>query len=110
MRRFGLVTRIKPGMLERYKKLHDEIWDDVVRIGHQHKMRNYSIFLDERTGLMFSYYEYAGVDYEGDFKKKNSTPIVKKWQETTRECFAPVDGTEAGVLQILLLEIFHNDF
>lgn len=110
MKRIGVLTKIKPGMLEKYTKMHAEIWDDVVRIGHEHNTRNFTIFFDERTGYMFSYFEYIGNDYEADMKEKNSKPIIKEWQAMCRECFAPVDDSADGPLQAPLREIWHNDF
>lgn len=104
MKRFGIITKLKPSMTEQYKRLHDEIWDEVVKAAYEANMRNYTIF--QHGEYLFSYYEYIGDDFESDMKKKNSLPISIKWQVATRECLEPLEnGT-----QNLMEEIFHQDF
>lgn len=110
MKRVGLVTRIKPGCREKYVQIHAEIWPEVVRIGHRYNLRNYTIFIEERSGLMFSYYEYVGQDFAGDMAQKNRQPLIQEWQALCRTCFVPVDAALSEDQQLTLEEIFHNDF
>ncbi len=108
MRRFGFISKIKPGMLNKYKELHDGIWDDVVKAAHMHNLRNYTIF--HKDGLLFSYFEYVGTDFEGDIKKKNILPAVKKWQQACGECLQVDDVCANSNPETLLDEIFHHKF
>ena len=105
MKRIGTLMRLKPGAEEAYKKLHDEIWDEVVKAAHDANMRNYTIFLS--GNLLFSYYEYIGDDFEEDMRKKNALPVSIRWQEATgelRECVC----NDSKVL--MMDEIWHHDF
>lgn len=104
MKRFGSITKIKTGMLEEYTELHNKIWDEVVAAGHNAGLRNFTIF--HNNGYLFSYFEYVGDDYAADMGKKNSLPVVKKWQEICGRYFDTIDGKTS----IPFEEIFHNDF
>lgn len=97
--------KLKPGAAEAYIRIHDEIWDEVVKAAHEANMRNYTIF---RTGdYLFSYYEYIGNDFEADMSKKNALPVSKKWQEATGAFRELIEG-DSKVMY--LDEIWHHDF
>ena len=80
-----IVTKIKPEMEETYIKLHNEIWDQVVKNGHLFNIRNYSIF--KYKGLYISFFEYVGDNFEEDMKEKAKLPITKKWKKLCDECY-----------------------
>ena len=101
MRRIATITRLKPDAIAEYKKLHDEIWDEVVEAAHQANLRNYTIFCS--GDYLFSYYEYIGDSYELDMQKKNSIPIVQLWQKTTGVCLMESP-------KIVMDEIWHGNF
>lgn len=104
MRRFAIITRVKPGKLSQYTRLHDEIWETVVKAGHEAGLRNYSIF--EAGEYLFSYYEYVGDDYDADMLTKNALPVIQSWQRATGECLEDINGQKS----VFLKEVFHNDF
>lgn len=105
MKRIATITKVKPGMLEAYKKIHDEIWDDVVEASHSCGTRNFTIYAI--GDYLFSYSEYIGDDYEADMKRKAELPAIKRWKEATGAMLCPVNEKEAS---IMLKEIFHCDF
>ncbi|MBE6749809.1 MAG: L-rhamnose mutarotase [Ruminococcaceae bacterium] len=105
MKRIATITKVKPGMLEAYKKIHDEIWEDVVAASHECGTRNFSIY--NIGDYLFSYSEYIGDDYEADMKKKSEMPAIKRWKEATGAMLMPVNDEQAA---ILLPELFHCDF
>ena len=106
MKRIGTITKLKPGMMAEYKKIHDEIWKDVMAAAHECGTRNYTIFAE--GNYLFSYFEYVGNDYEADMKKKSEMPIMKKWKEATGIMLDKVDEEHGGC--IVLTELFHCDF
>ena len=85
-----VITKIKPEKEAEYKKLHDEIWDLVVKNGHLYHVRNYSIVKFE--DMYVSFFEYIGDNFEEDMQKKNCLPITKKWQKLCKECYVEIDG------------------
>jgi L-rhamnose mutarotase len=43
---------LNPGMAEEYKRRHDAIWPDLVDLLHAAGVSDYTIHLDEETGLL----------------------------------------------------------
>ncbi|WP_231571206.1 L-rhamnose mutarotase [Gordoniibacillus kamchatkensis] len=62
MKRYGSVIKVRPERLEQYKRLHAEVWPDVLRMIKECGISNYSIYY--KDGYLFSYFEYSGDDYE----------------------------------------------
>lgn len=106
MKRIGTLMKLKPGALEQYIKIHNEIWDDVVAAAHDAGMRNYTVFLAP-DGYLFSYYEYIGDDFDADMARKNALPVSPKWQAATGAFRELIDG-DSKVME--LGEIWHHDF
>ena len=105
MKRIATITKLKPGVAEEYRRVHDGIWPEVVEAAHEANMRNFTIF---RCGdYLFSCYEYLGDDFEADMARKAAKPVSPKWQETTGAFMEPVDGED---MKIALEEFWHHDF
>ena len=68
--------KMNPGMKEEYRRRHDEIWPELVRLLKDAGIGNYSIFLDEETNTLFAYQEQAGDNSSQDL---GTTEVVKKW-------------------------------
>jgi L-rhamnose mutarotase len=75
-KRFGFKMKLLPGFREEYKRRHDEIWPELIRILKNEGIRNYSIFLDEETNTLFAYQEQSGEISSQDL---GNTEVVKKW-------------------------------
>ena len=75
-KRFAFKMKMFPGFKEEYRKRHDEIWPELVRLLKSEGVENYSIFLDEETNILFAYQEQSGESTSQDL---GSTEIVKKW-------------------------------
>jgi len=68
--------KLYPGMEEEYKKRHNELWDEMKDMIHEHGGKNYSIFLDRDTNMLFGYIE---IEDEEKWKKGADTAINRKW-------------------------------
>ena len=69
IKRIGMVIKIKPEYIDEYKTLHADSNPGVRDLLVKANMRNFSIFLhklDDGNYYEFGYYEYTGVDLEGD--------------------------------------------
>jgi L-rhamnose mutarotase len=75
-KRFGFKMKLNPGFREEYRKRHNEIWPELVRLLKDEGIGNYSIFLDEETNTLFAYQEQSGHSSSQDL---GQTEIVKKW-------------------------------
>ena len=65
--RYGWVIQVKAEKLDEYKRLHANPWPEVDSMIKACNIRNYSIYY--RDGLLFSYLEYTGDDFEADMEE-----------------------------------------
>ena len=72
----GFKMKLYPGMEEEYKKRHNELWDEMKDMIHEHGGKNYSIFLDRDTNMLFGYIE---IEDEEKWKKGAETAVNRKW-------------------------------
>lgn len=105
--RIAWVIKVKPEKLEEYKKLHANPWPEVNAILRDANIRNYSIYY--RDGLLFSYLEYTGNDFDADMKKMSDNPITQKWWKLTDPCQEPVESAGEGVWWADMEEVYHLD-
>ena len=68
--------RLNPGQAEAYEKRHNQLWPEMAEMIRAHGGRNYSIFLDRETNLLYGYIE---IKDEALWKKGADTQINRKW-------------------------------
>lgn len=82
---FGQIGRLKKEKREEYIRLHAAAWPDVKKMIKKCNLENYSIFI--QGDLVFSYFEYAGTDYEKDMEIMEQDPVTQEWWTHTKPCF-----------------------
>ena len=107
IQRIGWVIKVKPEKLVYYKKLHANPWPGVNAKLKEVNIQNYSIYY--RDGLLFSYLEYTGNDFDADMKKMTADSLTNEWWKLTDPCQEPVDSAEEGVWWADLEEVYHLD-
>jgi len=107
VKRFGWVIKVKPEKLEYYKELHANPWPEVNAMLKKCNIQNYSIY--HRDGLLFSYLEYTGTDFDADMAKMAADSITNEWWKLTDPCQEPVDSAEEGVWWADMEEVYHLD-
>jgi len=107
MKRIGQVIRVRPEKLDEYKRLHAAAWPEVLEMIHKANIRNFSIF--HRDGLLLSYYEYVGDDYEADMAMIAADPRTQEWWRHTDPCQQPVPSAADGEWWAPAEEVFHTD-
>ena len=107
MKRYGMIVKVKPEKAEEYRRLHAAVWPKVLEMITKCNIRNYSIF--HRKELLFSYFEYAGEDFESDMKKMAADPTTQEWWAVCTPCFAPIDPDQEKAWWTEMDEIFHLD-
>jgi L-rhamnose mutarotase len=75
-KRIGFKMKLNPGMVEEYKKRHDELWPELHELLKNNGISEYSIFLDEETNILFAFQKQAGDQGSQDL---GQTEIVQKW-------------------------------
>ena len=107
MKRYGMVIKVKPDKLEEYKRLHAEPWPGVLATLRACNFRNYSIYY--KDGLLFSYLEYVGSDFEADNAKMAADPVTREWWKLTDPCQEPLASRAEGEWWAGMEELFHLD-
>lgn len=54
MKRVGFTMRLEPGAAEEYKRLHDELWPELVAEFQRIGIEDYVIYLDPETNTLFA--------------------------------------------------------
>jgi L-rhamnose mutarotase len=54
MQRIAFTMKLHSGFEEEYKRRHNAIWPELAELLHQSGIREYSIFLDEETRVLFA--------------------------------------------------------
>ncbi len=107
VQRFGWVIKVKPEKLEEYKELHANPWSEVNAKLKEVNIQNYSIYY--RDGLLFSYLEYTGNDFDADMKLMAADSLTNEWWKLTDPCQEPIDSAEEGVWWADMEEVYHLD-
>lgn len=105
VKRYGWVIQVKSEKLDYYKTLHANPWPQVNKMLKECNIQNYSIYY--RDGLLFSYLEYTGTDFDADMKKMADDSTTRRWWKETDACQEPVHSAKEGVWWADMEEVFH---
>lgn len=104
MERVAFVMKLKPGAAAEYERRHDALWPELREALTEAGVRDYSIFLDERTGTLFAVQKLVD-GHTAD--RLPELPIVRKWWSYMADLMEthPDDSPVCGPLR----EVFHLD-
>jgi len=105
MKRYGMAIKIRPENLCEYKRLHADVWPDVLKMIGECNIRNYSIY--HKDGMMFSYFEYVGDDFDADMARMAADPTTQKWWDVCKPLLDPLETRAAGESWANMEELFH---
>lgn len=105
--RYGWVIKVKAEKLEEYKELHANPWPEIDSMLKVCNIQNYSIYY--RDGLLFSYLEYTGDDFDADMALMATDSMTNVWWALTDPCQEPVESAEEGVWWADMEEVYHLD-
>ena len=109
MQRMGMVIGLKPEKIAAYKRLHAEVWPDILDKISECNITNYSIFLKEPENLLFGYWEYTGEDFAADAAKMAADAKTQEWWALCMPMQAPLDTRKDGEWWAMMEEVFHHD-
>jgi L-rhamnose mutarotase len=103
--RIGFRLWVKSGLLEEYKRLHIEVWPELLRDLKNAGARNYSIFSDNLE--LFGYLECDDPDaFNAAMAKSDAN---RRWQLFMSDYLAtPIDPDAASPLRVME-EVFRLD-
>ena len=78
MQRMGMMIGIRPEDIPEYKRLHADVWPEILARLSKSNITNFSIFLREPENVLFAYWEYLGSDFEADDKAIADDPKTKE--------------------------------
>lgn len=109
-RRVGLVIELRPEMERRYRALHADPWEGVLRRITGSNIRDYSIYLARVHGrlLLFSHFRYVGEDFEADMGRIAEDEETRRWWQETEPCQMVLPGTPEGEQWLPAEEVFHH--
>jgi len=103
VQRVAFRLRVKEEKLDEYKRLHREVWPELLADMRAASIRNYSIFA--RGPELFGYLECD--DWQAALAALARSDANRRWQERMREYLAtPVDPDQAEPLE-MLDEVFY---
>ncbi len=76
MKRLAFKMHLNEGQKEEYKKRHNEIWPELKKLLKDAGVKEYSIFLDEETNMLFAFQKVSGI---AGSQNLGETEIVKRW-------------------------------
>jgi L-rhamnose mutarotase len=104
MIRKGFKMKLYENMAEEYKKRHDNLWPEMVKMIHEYGGKNYSIFLDEESNTLFGYLEIEDMSL---WDKTAETEICKKWWKYMADIMET--NADNSPIAVDFVEMFHLD-
>lgn len=103
-RRDAFIMKLKPGCVQEYKKRHREIWPELVRKHSEYGIRDYSIFFDEKSLVLFAFRRIV----EGTHPEKmREDELVRRWWDYNADLMECHPDNEPVATS--LEEVFHMD-
>ena len=107
MKRVGFLLKVKPDMLEDYKKHHETVWPEMLDALRRHGWHNYTLFMRD-DGLLFGYFETPD-RFQAALNGMSREAINTQWQQFMAPYFEGLGGAHADESMIELEEVFHLD-
>jgi L-rhamnose mutarotase len=104
MQRLAFTMRLKRGSEAEYRKRHDEIWPELSTLLTAAGIRDYTIFLDRNSGMLFAALKLVDDNTMDDLPNH---PLMKRWWAYMADIMeANPDNSPATQP---LEEVFHMD-
>lgn len=96
--------KLFPGKEQEYEQRHNQLWPEMKEMIHAHGGRNYSIFLDRDTGILYGYIE---IENEKLWSEGADTEINRKWWDYMADIMET--NEDNSPVSIDLKQVFHLD-
>ena len=96
--------KLYEGKEKEYEKRHNELWPEMKEMIHEYGGKNYSIFLDEETNILYGYIE---IDSDELWRESANTEICKKWWAYMADIMET--NSDNSPVSNDLKEVFHLD-
>ena len=106
MTRVGFVLKVRPELLDDYRRHHAAVWPEMLDALTRSGWHNYTLFLQD-DGTLFGYVEVPGT-FDDARAAMEAEPVNARWQELMAPYF---EGTGEATDRMMrpLDEVFHLD-
>ncbi len=105
MRRQAFRMKLKPGMIDEYRRRHDRIWPELVAGLREAGISDYTIFHEPETNSLFAVRTVADGDHMAEFR---SSPVFARWCDYMLDIMES-DAEGNAVASTTLTEVFHME-
>lgn len=102
--RKSFKMKLYEGQEKEYEKRHNELWPEMKEMIHEYGGKNYSIFLDKETNILYGYIEIENAEL---WDESANTEICKKWWAYMADIMET--NSDNSPVSINLEEVFHLD-
>lgn len=99
----GLALKLKPGMYAEYKRRHDELWPEMVRMQQD---QNISMVIYRHEDWLFVHGTAPSAEH---YEHTENDPITPKWNEYMKDVLA-VDNNGELIVHELPIAFKFGDF
>ena len=103
MERVCFLLRVRPDMLDEYKRRHQQVWPEMLKALSTTGWRNYSLFL-RPDGLLIGYLETN--NFEESRRRMAAADVNERWQREMKPFFVHENGRADEALE-RMEEVFH---
>jgi L-rhamnose mutarotase len=100
--RIAFTMTLNNGFEQEYKKRHDQLWPELKSLLKKTGIKDYSIFLDEETNVLFAYLTIDDASKLNDLPKER---IMKKWWDHMKDIMET--NEDGSPKSISLKEVFY---
>ena len=100
----GFKMKLFPGMEEEYERRHNELWPEMKEMIKEYGGKNYSIFLDPETLVLYGYIE---VESEKRWAESADTEICRRWWHYMADIMET--NPDESPVSVDLVPVFHLD-
>lgn len=104
-----MVIGLHADRVDEYRRLHADVWPEVLRALSDNGVRNFTIFLKQPENLLFGTFDYIGDDYDAAASRIAEDAATQDWLKLTDACQKPLDNREPGEWWAFMQQIFHVD-
>jgi L-rhamnose mutarotase len=102
MQRVAFKMKLFKGFEEEYQKRHDELWPEMKTLLKKSGIKNYSIFFDRETNILFA---YLTIDNSKKLSELPNEPVMKKWWEHMKDIMET--NADGSPVSVPLNEVFY---
>ncbi|MDR2140099.1 MAG: L-rhamnose mutarotase [Tannerella sp.] len=104
MKRIAFKMKLKPGFKQEYIKRHNELWPGIADLIKRSGIRDYSIYLDEETNILFGVQKVEGETSSQDL---GAVEIQQQWWDYMSDLMEV--NPDHSPVTVYLEEVFHLD-